>query len=325
VRAIHVVAGASYNRLACVTLDAPDARGLVSIAVEAAGVSQPDLLQIAGQYQTARPLPFVPGAEAVGTVLEAPAGAEHLVGRRVIAITPEGAWQQRIAVPVEQVFTVPDDLSATQAALLLVNYVAAHFGLVSRGNARSGETLVVHGAAGGIGSAAVQIGTALGLRTIAVASTPEKAEYARSLGAADVVFTDDWKTRVEQLVGPSGVDVVFDPVAGDRFDDSLRIIRPGGRLLVIGFLGGQIPQVKINRLLLRNISLVGVATGAYMQQYPGSLDRVWKDLCDLIQSGCLELPDATTFPMSRVDEAVATVRERRAVGKVALTIEPAGE
>jgi NADPH2:quinone reductase len=322
VKAVHAVAASPDNQLVGVDLDEPRTTGLVSIRVEAAGVTQPDLLQISGRYQTARPLPFVPGAEAVGTVTAAPEGAEGLIGRRVVAITPEGAWQEQVAVPAHQVFAVPGDVSADRAAGLLVNYVAAYFGLVTRGAARSGETLVVHGAAGGIGGAAVQIGTALGLRTIAVVSTPAKAEYATSLGATDAVLADSWKARVDELVGPSGIDAVFDPVAGDRFDDSLRILRPGGRLLVIGFLGGHIPEVKVNRLLLRNISLVGVATGAYMQQHPSELGTAWNALSDLIDRGRLELPAATTFPMSQVDEAVAAVRERRAVGKVAIVIQP---
>jgi NADPH2:quinone reductase len=320
VKAIHVVPGEPHNRLCCVSVDEPDSSTLVLIAVEVAGVAQPDILQIFGQYQNSRPMPFVPGTEVIGTVLSAPPGSEELVGRRVTAITPEGAWQQRVAVPVPFVFAVPADVSASQASLLLVNYVAAHFALVLRGSARSGETLVVHGAAGGIGGAAVQVGAALGLRTIAVTSTAEKADYARSLGAAEVVPTERWKATVDELVGAAGVDMVFDPVAGDRFDDSLRVLKPGGRLLVIGFLGGEIPQVKINRLLLRNVSLVGVATGAYMQHDPAQLTRTWGALCELLTTDRLQLPDATTFPLSKVDDAVAAVRDRRAVGKVALTM-----
>jgi NADPH2:quinone reductase len=305
VKAIHVVPGEPHNRLCCVSVDEPDSSTLVLIAVEVAGVAQPDILQIFGQYQNSRPMPFVPGTEVIGTVLSAPPGSEELVGRRVTAITPEGAWQQRVAVPVPFVFAVPADVSASQASLLLVNYVAAHFALVLRGSARSGETLVVHGAAGGIGGAAVQVGAALGLRTIAVTSTAEKADYARSLGAAEVVPTERWKATVDELVGAAGVDMVFDPVAGDRFDDSLR---------------GEIPQVKINRLLLRNVSLVGVATGAYMQHDPAQLTRTWGALCELLTTDRLQLPDATTFPLSKVDDAVAAVRDRRAVGKVALTM-----
>jgi NADPH2:quinone reductase len=319
-RAIHAVDVEPENRLRTVSVDEPNPDAGVLIAVEAAGVSQPDVLQISGQYQSARPMPFVPGTEAVGTVLSAPAGFEQLVGKRVVALTPDGAWQERVAVPPSLVFALPTGVSATQASLLLVNYVAAYFGLVRRGAAQAGETLVVHGAAGGIGGAAVQIGSALGLNTIAVTSTEEKASYAKSLGASAVVPASDWKAALAAIIGNQGVDMVFDPVAGDRFDDNLRVLKPGGRLLVIGFLGGDIPQVKINRLLLRNVSLVGVAAGAYMLHDPDELQRTWLALNELLSSGGMSLPEATAFPLSQVEDAVATVRGRRAVGKVALTI-----
>jgi NADPH2:quinone reductase len=320
VKAIHATESSAGNRLVTVDLSEPEGSDLVVIAVEAAGVAQPDILQISGLYQTGRPFPFVPGTEAVGTVIATGDKDRDLIGRRVVAITPDGAWQERVAVPVSEVFVVPDDISADQAALLLVNYVAAYFGLVRRASAQAGETLLVHGAAGGIGGAAVQVGAALGLRTIAVTSTPEKAAYARALRATDVVDVDDWKSGVEALVGRSGVDLIFDPVAGDRFDDSLRVLTQGGRLLIIGFLGGDIPQVKINKLLLRNISLVGVATGAYMQQHPVELTNIWAQLCSLITDGSLSLPSSTSFPMEHAEDAVALVRERRAVGKVVLSV-----
>jgi len=317
VKAIHAVKSDGALRLEQVSL-VPPAEGGVIIAVEAAGVSQPDVLQISGTYQVRRELPFVPGTEAVGLVVSAPPGAEHLAGRRVIAITPEGAWQEQVSVPQEAALLVPQGLSPTQAVLLLVNHVAAYFALTARGNARKGETLLVHGAAGGIGSAAVQLGSALGLRTIAVASTPEKAAYARSLGASEVVASDDWRSSVEALTGPAGVDLVFDPVAGDRFDDGLRVLKPGGRLLIIGFLGGAIPEVKVNKLLLRNISLVGVATGAFMLHKPAEMARIWAEVTSMIDRGTLRPAGATAFPLAEADRAVALIRQRRAVGKVCL-------
>ncbi|MGW2934631.1 NADPH:quinone oxidoreductase family protein [Streptomyces sp. NPDC055722] len=316
-KAVQVVKADDGLRLEQVSLAQPTVPGVV-IAVEAAGVAQPDVLQISGAYQVKREIPFVPGTEAVGVVVSAPPGAEHLVGRRVIAITPQGSWQEQVSVPPQATFVVPDGLSPTQATLLLVNHVAAYFALATRGRARRGETLLVHGAAGGIGGAAVQIGNALGLRTIAVASTPEKAAYARSLGATDVVASDGWKESVEALAGPAGVDLVFDPVAGDRFEDGLRVLKPGGRFLIIGFLGGPIPEVKVNKLLLRNISLVGVAAGAYMQYDPGEMSRTWAAITALIDRGALPLAEATTFPLADASVAVSLVRDRQAVGKVCL-------
>lgn len=322
-KAIQVVGVDDGLRLEQVSLAPPADLGVV-IAVEAAGVAQPDVLQISGAYQVKRELPFVPGTEAVGVVYSAAAGAERLLGRRVVAITPQGSWQEVVSVSPEAAFIVPDGVSAAQATLLLVNHVAAYFALVTRGRAHRGETLLVHGAAGGIGGAAVQIGNALGLRTIAVTSTPDKAAYARSLGASDVIASDGWKQSVEALVGPAGVDLVFDPVAGDRFEDGLRVLRPGGRFLIIGFLGGPIPEVKVNKLLLRNISLVGVATGAYMHHDPAEMHRAWAAITALIDRGTLRLAEATTFPLAEAARAVALVRDRRAVGKVCLEPSAAG-
>lgn len=317
VKAIQVVQVDDERRLEQASLAPPTGPGAV-ISVEAAGVAQPDVLQISGAYQVKREMPFVPGTEAVGVVVSAPPGAEHLTGRRVVAITPEGSWQEQVSVPPEAAFVVPDGVSPTQAALLLVNHAAAYFALATRGCAQRGETLLVHGAAGGIGGAAVQIGNAIGLRTIAVASTPEKVAYARSIGASAVVTSNGWKQSVEALVGPAGVDLVFDPVAGDRFEDGLRVLRPGGRFVIIGFLGGPIPEVKVNKILLRNISLVGVAAGAYMQYDPAEMGRVWAAIAQMIDHAELRLAEATTFPLAEADRAVALVRDRQAVGKVCL-------
>ena len=316
-KAIHAVEIDGTLRLKQVSIAPPADEGVV-IAVDAAGVAQPDVLQISGAYQVKRELPFVPGSEAVGVVVSAPPGAGHLVGRRVVAITPAGSWQERVSVPLEAAFVVPKGVSPTQAALLLVNHAAAYFALTTRGYARPGETLLVHGAAGGIGGAAVQIGNALGLRTIAVVSTPEKAAHARSAGASEVVASEGWKQKAEAVAGPAGIDLVFDPVAGDRFEDGLRVLKPGGRYLTIGFLGGPVPEVKVNKLLLRNISLVGVATGAYMQHDPTEMDRIWAAITSMIEQDTLRLADATVFPLAEADQAVALVRQRQAIGKVCL-------
>jgi len=324
VKAIQAADIGGQLALTPVSLAPPAEDKGVVIAVEAAGVGQPDVLQISGAYQVKRELPFIPGAEAVGVVTWAPPGAEHLTGRRVIAITPQGSWQEQVSVPPEAAFVVPAGISPTQAALLLVNHVAAYFALTTRGNARPGETLLVHGAAGGIGGAAIQIGNALGLRTIAVASTPEKAARARSLGASEVIGSEGWKQSAAAVAGPAGVDLVFDPVAGDRFDDGLRVLRPGGRYLAIGFVGGPIPQVKVNRLLLRNISVVGVAAGGYMQHDPAETERIWAAITSLIDHGALRLADATTFPLAEADRAVALVRQRQAIGTVCLVTADGG-
>jgi NADPH:quinone reductase len=202
-----------------------------------------------------------------------------------------------------------------------VNHTSAHFALVTRGRATAGETLLVHGAAGGVGSAALELGRASGMRTIAVVSTDAKAEFAQAVGAHDVVRVEDWKSQVEALVGTRGVDVVLDPVGGDRFVDSLRVLADLGRLLVVGFVGGAIPEVKVNRLLLNNLSVVGVATGPFMERHPGELARQWSAVQDLLLRVESPSPEATTFDVADVDVAIAHLAQRDAVGKVALSFE----
>jgi NADPH2:quinone reductase len=295
--------------------------GSVSIDVEVAGVTYADMLIMSGGYQVKRPTPFVPGAEVVGIVSQAPAGGHVAPGDRVVALTPEGGWQERVSVPASAVFAVPDGLSAPAASSLLTNHVSAHFALVTRGLAASGETLLVHGAAGGVGSAAIELGDALGMTTIAVVSTQEKADFAVGLGADHVVRQDQWRADVIALVGQErGVDVVLDPVGGDRLTDSLRTLRAGGRHLVLGFTAGEIPEVKVNRLLLNNLSLIGVATGPYMDSHPGELERQWAGVSALLHARGRSPAEATLVPFHDFKEALNQVAGRRAVGKVALSL-----
>jgi NADPH2:quinone reductase len=318
-RAIHAQQGTPENTLALVEIPEPSPDEGIVIAASMAVVAQPHILQIHGSYQFPKPLPFVPGNEVVGTVDSAPAGSGFAAGDRVIAFV-DGAWQEKAVALPGHVFRVPAGLTDAQACGLLVNYVGAYCGLVTRGGSRAGEVLLVHGASGGIGSAAVQLGAALRMRVIAVTSTAEKARYALSIGAAHAVMTATWKDQVQALTDGKGVDVVFDVVGGDGFTDSLRALRPGGRLLVIGFLGGDIPTVKVNRLLLKNISVVGVAAGAYMDAHPGEFARHVQEVGKLIEASSLVLPAPRPFPLANAAAAVDLLRQRHAVGPVALTI-----
>ncbi|GBE65593.1 NADPH:quinone oxidoreductase [Mycobacterium sp. MFM001] len=303
-----------------VELDEPGGDGAVVVDVHAAGVAFPDALLTRGLYQHKPDPPFIPGGEAAGVVRSAPAGAPVAAGDRVAALTMlSGGMAEVIALPAEQVFKLPDTVSLEAGAGLLFNDLTVHFALAERGRLRDGETVLVHGAAGGIGTSALRLAPALGAaRTIAVVSTPEKADIARAAGATDVVAADGFKDAVRELTGGRGVDIVVDPVGGDRVTDSLRSLAQGGRLLVIGFTGGDIPTVKLNRLLLNNIDAVGVGWGTWAMSHPGSLERQWSQLEPLLASGAVPPPQPEVYPLDRAGEAIAALENRTAKGKVVL-------
>lgn len=300
----------------------PNSTDAVVIEVHAAGVAFPDALQSRGRYQHKPELPYVPGAELAGVVRSAPAGAHVAAGDRVAALTMLcGAMAEVVALPADQVFTLPDNVTFEAGAGLLFNDLTVHCALRTRGRLISGETVLVHGAAGGIGTSTLRLASALGAaRTIAVVSSPEKAEIARAAGASDVVMADGFRDAVSELTDGRGVDVVLDPVGGDRFTDSLRSLKAGGRLLVVGFTGGEIPTVKVNRLLLNNIDAIGVGWGAWASSHPGYLAEQWAELAPLLASGAVPAPEPVVFPMERAAEAIASLDNRSAAGKVVVSI-----
>src|SRR5919108_3433952 len=240
----------------------------VVVDVHAAGVSFPEVLQTRGEYQIKPDLPFVPGSEVAGTVRSAPEGSGLGEGDRVAACCMLGAFADVAVAPDFLTFPLSDELDYAQGAGLILNYHTAYFSLKDRGRLQEGETVLVHGAAGGVGTATLQVAKGLGARTIAVVSSDEKERVAREAGAAEVVRSDGaWKDEAKELSG-GGVDVVIDPVGGDRFTDSLRALREGGRLVVVGFTSGAIPEVKVNRLLLGNTEVVGAGWGGYITAHP---------------------------------------------------------
>ena len=319
-RAVQITRLDGPTALEVVDVPQPEAApGTVLVDVHAAGVTFPEVLQSRGEYQLKPELPFVPGSEVAGTVRSAPDGSRLTVGQRVAAFPGLGAYAEVAAVPEAMVFPLPDRLSFLQGAALPMNYLTMHFGLTRRGQLREGETVLVHGAAGGVGTAAVQLAAALGARVVAVTSTPEKAEVARAAGAHETVAADGFRDAVKELTGGQGVDLVVDPVGGDRFTDSLRSLAREGRLLVIGFTAGEIPQVKVNRLLLNNISVVGVGWGAYWTRSPGYLQEQWGELLPLLEAGRLDPVLGTTYALEDAAQALLELDERRAAGKVLLT------
>lgn len=303
-----------------VDLDEPAGDGAVVIEVHAAGVAFPDVLQSRGLYQYKPELPFVPGGEAAGVVRSAPPGAHVRAGDRVAALTMlNGAMAQVIALPAEQVFKLPDTVSFEAGAGLLFNDLTVLFALTTRGKLSAGATVLVHGAAGGIGTSTLRLAGPLGAsRVIAVVSTPAKAEVARAAGATDTVLADGFRDAVSELTGGKGVDLVLDPVGGDRFTDSLRSLAPGGRLLVVGFTGGEIPTVKVNRLLLNNVDVVGVGWGAWVMSHPGELEHQWSVLAPLLASGAVAAPQPQVFDLEQAADALAALENRTAAGKVVL-------
>ncbi|KWX20644.1 NADPH:quinone oxidoreductase [Mycolicibacterium wolinskyi] len=303
-------------------VDEPAGDDAVVIDVHAAGVAFPDALLTRGLYQYKPELPFSPGAEIAGVVRTAPAGAHVAAGDRVLGLTMlSGGMAEVVALPADRVFKLPDAVSFEAGAGILFNDLTVQFALRTRGRLAQGETVLVHGAAGGIGTSALRLAPALGAsRTIAVVSTEEKAEIARSAGASDVVLADGFRDAVKELTGGRGVDIVLDPVGGDRFTDSLRSLAVGGRLLVVGFTGGEIPTVKVNRLLLNNVDVVGAGWGAWSFSHPGYLAEQWAELEPLLASGAVAAPKPEVYPLEQAAEAIASLENRTAKGKVVLKL-----
>ena len=292
----------------------------VVVDVHAAGVSFPEVLQTRGEYQVKPPLPFVPGSEVAGVVRSAPEGAGVKPGDRVAAFPMLGAFAEVAVAPEFLTFALPDELDFAQGAGLILNYHTAYFALRLRGRLAEGETVLVHGAAGGVGTAALQVARGLGARTIAVVSSDAKEQVAREAGADEVVRSDGpWRDEARELSG-GGVDVVLDPVGGDRFTDSLRSLGEGGRLVVVGFTGGSIPEVRVNRLLLNNVEVVGAGWGAYVMTKPEANRAIGAEVQRLIEQGFVRPVVGARFPLERAADALNAIDQRRATGKVVLDV-----
>ncbi|MEH3032526.1 MAG: NADPH:quinone oxidoreductase family protein [Aeromicrobium erythreum] len=288
----------------------------VLVRVRASGVSFPEVLQTRGLYQMKPPLPFVPGSEVAGEVVSAPEESGFAPGDRVAAFPLLGGFAELAVAHTSMTFPLPDGVSFEQGAALPLNYLTAYFALVERGRLAEGESVLVHGAAGGVGTASIQVAKAFGAgQVIAVTSTDAKGQVALDAGADEYVLAEGFKDEVKQR---GGVDLVVDPVGGDRFTDSIRSLRDDGRLLVIGFTAGEIPTVQVNRLLLNNVSVVGVGWGAYALKRPGHIAQEWAAIAPHVASGALTPPIGVTFPLERAADALAEIDERRATGKVLL-------
>jgi NADPH2:quinone reductase len=298
---------------------APD--GGVIVDVKVAGVSFPEVLQSRGEYQLKPPLPFVPGAEVAGVVRSAPEGSGFEPGERVAALCMLGGFAETAVAPAWLTFRLPEALDFAQGAGLVLNYHTAWFSLKLRGRLAEGETVLVHGAAGGVGTASLQVAKGLGARTIAVVSSDDKERVAREAGADEVLRSDGpWKDQAKELSGGGGVDLVLDPVGGDRFTDSLRSLGEGGRLVVVGFTGGSIPEVKVNRLLLNNTEVIGAGWGAYVMSKPKLNQEIGAEIAKLVESGHVRPVVGARFPLEQGADALELIDGRGATGKVVLDV-----
>ncbi|WP_372734708.1 NADPH:quinone oxidoreductase family protein [Nocardioides sp.] len=287
----------------------------VLVEVHSCGVSFPDLLLSRGEYQLKPEPPFTLGVDFAGAVLD-PGSSDFEPGQRVAGVGGWGGGAELVANPAMFTFALPDAMSFDEGAALPMNYLTAHFALAERGQLREGESVLVHGAAGGVGTATIQVAKAMGARAIAVVSSEAKAEVARAAGADDAVLLEGFKDAVGGLTGGRGVDVIVDVVGGDVFMDSLRVLAPQGRLLVVGFAAGQgIPEVKVNRLLLNNIDVRGVGWGAYAMARPGYMQEQWSALVPMIEGGFVKPPIGATYDLAEFGQALIDMDQRRTLGK----------
>ena len=297
--------------------------GQVRIAVAAAGVNFADTLIVAGKYQTKPALPFSPGMEAAGTVIEIADGVTRCrPGDRVMAVLDYGGFAEQVVAAEADVFPLPDSMDFATAAGFPVAYGTSHVALDWRGDLRPGEVLVVHGAAGGVGLTAVEIGKAMGAEVIATAGGPDKLAIAQAYGADHLIDykTEDIRERVKAVTGGRGADVVYDAVGGSAFDASLRSINWCGRILIIGFAGGDIPQIPANILMVKNISAIGVHWGSYRRHDPARLAESFSALLAWFTEGKLKPLVSATYAMADAIAALAALKARKVTGKLVLTM-----
>ncbi len=308
--------------LAVADIPSPPMRaGHVRIAVRACGLNFPDLLMIQGLYQLKPPFPFSPGLEVAGEIIEV---ADHLrgmrIGERVMATMMHGGFAEEAVVPAASVLPMPATMSYEHGAGFSLVYGTSHLALRHRARLQAGETLLVLGAAGGVGLTAVEIGSRLGARVIAAASTSEKLDLARSKGADELInyTTENLRERLKALTDGKGVDVIYDPVGGALFDQAVRRIAWEGRYLVIGFASGRIPQLPANIALLKNASIIGTFWGAYLQNDPGVIRDSFAELVSWYAAGELKPHIHRVFPLQDGGAALRELMERRALGKILL-------
>lgn len=288
------------------------------VRIRAAAVNFPDILTVQGKYQHKPPLPFIPGTEAAGDVIAIGSDVTNLrIGDRVI-VGGLGCYAEEAQVPAVGLRKMPEGVDYAAAASFTVAYLTAYVALVRRAEIQPGEWLLVHGAAGGVGLAAVDLGKMLGARVIATASTEEKRAFLKGYGADHVLSPVGFRERVKEIAG--GADVIYDPVGGDVFDESTRCIAFNGRILIIGFTSGRIPSISVNMPLIKGYSIMGVRAGEYGRQFPAKGRENMEAILGLLAEGKIRPHIHARFPLSRAVDAMRTLENRSVIGKV--VIEP---
>jgi NADPH2:quinone reductase len=298
-------------------IDAPSpGAGEVKVALRASGVSFVDVLTIAGQYQTKRELPFIPGSEAAGVVVEIGPDVETVQpGDRVLS---PGGFAEETVVAAHQVTPLPASVSFESAAAFRSSYTTAYYGL-QRGRLQAGEVLLVHGAGGGVGLAAVDMGKLLGATVIAAASTDEKLAVCKKMGADHVInYTHGFREQVKEFTGGRGADVIYDPVGGDVFDESMRCIAPFGRILIIGFTGGRVALAKTNHLLIKDAEAIGFTIGALGRHNPAWEQKIFAVLMHWLVAGRITPYVSPRLPLERAADTLKLLIERKVIGKAVL-------
>jgi NADPH2:quinone reductase len=298
--------------------------GEVRVRNHAAALNFFDVLQIQGKYQVKPPLPFTPGAEVAGVVESLGPGVNHLQpGDRVLSASGLGGFAQYTITAAAKTFRIPASMDFASAAAMLIVYQTSYLGLKVRAAIKPGEWLLVHAAAGGVGSAALQLGKAFGARVIATAGSAEKTQFCLDQGADHALNyrEQDWVDRVKQITEGHGADVIYDPVGGDVFDLSSKCIASEGRLLVVGFAGGRIPSIAANRILLKNMAVVGCYWGRHLETHPEFLKDAQGDLFALYEAGKIKPVVSQVYPFEDAASALRALAERRTFGKVVLSIQ----
>lgn len=323
-RAIRCVNYGEPSELRVENLEEPvPGPGQVLIDVEAAGLGYVDALLVRGTYQVKMPLPFVPGSEVAGTIEAVGEGVSgDLIGSRVMALSPRGALAEKVAIPAAVCSTIPDEMSAEAAAGFIVSYCTALYGFENCGHLQSGETVLVLGAAGGVGMAAIDVAKAMGARVIAAASTAEKRDAAKAHGADMVLDYSDpeWRKALDVLVEKRGVNVVYDPVGGAYSETAFRCLAPGGRHLVVGFANGEIPKLPLNLALLKRASLVGVDWGGEIRANPGANGPLLHKLSEWVEAGKIHPEPTASFPLEEAGDVLQRLLERKMIGKPVIRI-----